>query len=58
MSRSLGILFGETLQSMKHLGQPVEQDRALVGSVTQLAELAEGFPIVTWFFYSSIIFGV
>lgn len=28
MSQSLGILFGETLQFMEHLGQPVEQERA------------------------------
>lgn len=58
MSQSLRVLFEETLQFVEHPGQPVEQNHAEVGRVTQLAELAEGFPIVTWFFYSSSNFGV
>lgn len=57
MSQSLGILFA-CLQLMEHPGQSVEQDCAEAGIAAQLAELAEGFTIVTQAFYSSIIFGV
>lgn len=56
-SQSLGILFG-CLQLMEDLEQGVEQDHAEVGTAALIAELAEGSPIVTQFFYSSIIFGV